>query len=260
MIQSREHTDRFLADLPFFKGLENNDLSTFLNAANVRDFTKKQALFLQGAAADRFFVILNGWVKLYRNTIEGEEAVVALFTRGDVFGEAAIFGGAEYPFSAEAVEETRLIELPASLLKERAKANPAIMERVMRSMSREMHKLELENEHMSLMSTPQRVGCLLLQLSSGMIGKGGTFTFPYDKALAAQRLGMKPETFSRALIQLKPLGVTVSGPEIRIESFHCLAEYVCGHCSAELEDCKGAERKQCSKGTCQGKKTESGCA
>lgn len=259
MLQKSEHTERFLRDLPFFKGLENADIEAFLSAGKVRDYTKNQNLFLQGDKADRFFVILNGWIKLYRNTAEGEESIVALFTRGDVFGEAAIFGGADYPFSAEAVEEARLIELPAALLKERAKAAPALMERLMRSMSREMHKLELENEHMILMSAPQRVGCLLLQLSSGMIGKGGTFTFPYDKALAAQRLGMKAETFSRALSQLKPMGVTVKGPEIKIENFQCLAEYVCGHCSAGLEDCKGAERKLCGKEGCNGRNAGGCC-
>ena len=128
----------------------------------------------------------------------------------------------------------------------------------MKSMSREMHKLELENEHMILMSAPQRVGCLLLQLSSGMISQGGTFTFPYDKSLAAQRLGMTPETFSRALSKLKPVGVSVNGPEIRVESFHCLAEYSCGHCSAEQEDCKSAARKSCDESACPDKKAESG--
>lgn len=255
MLREEDHIARFMSSLPFFNGLAEADLNSFLDIASIRDYSKGKPLFHQGDRADRLFAVLSGWVKLFRHTAEGDEAVTALFTRGDVFGEAAVFDGGLYPFSAQAAEEARLIEIPASLVKERAKANPEIVTRVMNAMTREMYKLQMENEHMVVMSAPQRVGCLLLQLSSGMTGKGGTLTFPYDKALAAHRLGMKPETFSRALSQLKVAGVTSKGTEIHIESFQCLSGYVCGHCSAEREDCCGALRKFCNGAACSGKRT-----
>ena len=197
MAKTQDLIDPFLRGLTFFSGLPDGDMGAFGNALEIKNYPKGKHLFRQGDKADRLFVILQGWIKIYRGTVDGEEVIVALFTRGDIFGEAAIFDKADYPFSAEAAEDTRLIEIPAKVLQERARANPDIMARIMTSMSREMHKLQMENEHKVLMDAPQRVGCLLLQLSSGMIGTGGTFSFPYDKSLAAQRLGMKPETFSR---------------------------------------------------------------
>lgn len=250
--QTKDHTDQFLRGLTFFSGLPEGDMGAFRDASAIKDYPKGKHLFHQGDKAGRLFIILQGWVKLYRGTTEGEEAIVALFTRGDVFGEASIFDSADYPFSAEAVEDARLIEIPAEILKERAKSNVDITARIMASMASEMHKLQMENEHKVLMDAPQRVGCLLLQLASGMIGKGGTFSFPYDKSLAAQRLGMKPETFSRALSQLKSVGVTSKGPEITIDSFSCLSAYCCGHCTAQLEGCKGsrAEGASCLEKTC----------
>lgn len=235
-----ERTKSFLKTLPFFKGLAETDIAAFLHQAEMREYQKGQTLFLLGDPAARFFVIMAGWIKLYRSTLEGEESVLAIFTRGDVFGEAAIFDGATYPFSAEVAENTKLLEIPGNFLREQAKLNPDIINRIMASMSREMMKLQMENEHLSIMSAPQRVGCLMLQLSSGMMGKGGTFTFPYDKSLAASRLGMKPETFSRALSQLKPFGVTAKGSEIQIDSFECLIGYVCGHCSSQDGECHGS--------------------
>lgn len=245
MLNHDDHAGLFLRNLPFFKGLADRDLDAFFSAAAFRDYPRNKPLFHQGDKADRLFIVLSGWVQLFRITENGDEAVVALFTRGDIFGEAAIFGGAGYPFSARAAEDARMIEIPAALVREKAAANPDVIIRVMTAAAQEMHKLQMENEHMALMSAPQRVGCLLLQLSSGMLGKGGTFSFPYDKSLAAARLGMKAETFSRALAQLKTAGVTSKGPEIHIENFHRLAEYCCGNCSAENEDCRGAARKVC---------------
>jgi CRP-like cAMP-binding protein len=229
----------FMKKLTFFSGLPEADMKAFLDAANVHDCKKGETLFHQGDAAESFFVIISGWVKLHRTTPEGDEALVSIFTRGDVFAEAALFGGGAYPLSAQAIEETRVLSIPGKVLKDRAKKNPDIVARMLASLSREMQKVQRQNEQMAIMSAPQRVSCLLLQLSKDMIGNGGTFTFPYDKSLAAARLGMKPETFSRALAQLGPYGVTTKGTEISIESFAKLTEYSCGHCSAIPGECKG---------------------
>lgn len=239
-----ERTALFLQSLPFFKGLAKEDMRQFLDAAEIKDYSKGKNLFITGDPASRFFIIMDGWVKLYRSTMQGEESVLAIFTRGDVFGEAAIFEDGAYPFSAEIAESVTLLEIPAGFLRKAAAKNPDIMSRIMASMSGEIHKLQLENEHLAIMTAPQRVGCLLLQLSSGMMGKGGTFTFPYDKSLAAARLGMKPETFSRALSQLVPFGVHVKGSEIQMENFHCLIKYVCGHCSVQEGECRGSRSSE----------------
>lgn len=242
----------FFMNLPFFKGMEQSHLEKFSQEGHIRDYQKGYHLFSAGDDAKKFYIIINGWVKLYRSTLEGEEAVLAIFTRGDVFGEAAVFEDATYPFSAQIAEDTKIIEISSSFLKDIAKKDTDIVARIMASMSREMHKLQLENEHLSIMTAPQRVGCLILQLSSHMNGKGGTFTFPYDKSLAAARLGMKPETFSRSLSQLKPFGVSVTGSEMTISSFDCLMKYVCGHCSAQIGECRGAQNPMRQYG-CSGK-------
>ena len=250
MAQTKKKVEALLQGLPFFKGLPDSDFSTFLKAANIKDYDKNASLFLQGDLADRFFIVIDGWIKLYRNTAEGDEVVLALMTRGDVFGEAAIFSKAHYPFSADATEKAKIFEIPASILKDRAKNNTDITARVMNTMSHEIDHLQLEKEHMALMNASQRVGCLLLQLSSHMTGTGGTFCFPYDKSLAATRLGMKPETFSRALSQLKSKGVSVKGAEIRIENFLKLSAYCCVHCSAGPDECRCAKWKNFNEKTC----------
>lgn len=243
MIRADAQTKLFLRDLPFFAGLPEAVFNSLMNVATIRDYPKNKLLFFHGDRADRFFSVLSGWVKAFRNTEQGDESVAALFTHGDTFGEAAAFSNSGHPFSAQTIDETRLIEIPASLIRDKGGADPDIMRHVMHSMSREIRKLQIENEHMTIMSASQRVGCLLLQLSSGIKEHGGSFVFPYDKSLAAARLGMKAETFSRSLAQLKPMSVHSDGAETRIDSFRCLAEHCCRSCSAELADCKAAFRK-----------------
>ncbi|MDE1153168.1 MAG: Crp/Fnr family transcriptional regulator [Micavibrio sp.] len=231
----------FLAATPFFEGLAAADMTAFAGAARDVTYPKGSTLYVQGDADDRFFVVRIGWVKLFRITAEGEEAVTALYTTGDNFGGIA-GGAAVHQATAVAVEDTQLIEVPARLLAARAKESPAIAARITATLSREIHKLQMENEHLTVMNTAQRVGCLLLQLSSGMVGSGGTFSFPYDKSLAAARLGMSPETFSRALAQLKSAGVGVKGAAVTIDNFDGLAKHCCDHCSQQPGQCRGSQR------------------
>jgi CRP-like cAMP-binding protein len=244
------HAVNFLKSLPFFSGLPEKDVSALFQASRVQDIEKDEMVFLQGDRAQTFYVIMNGWIKLYRQTPDGEESILSLSTRTETFGDAVMFDGANYPYGAQAAEKAKLVAIPAAALKERSRENPDIVIRMMQSQSQHMNRLRLENEHLSLMSAPQRVGCLLLQLSTGMKGPSCTIHFPYDKSLAATRLGMKPETFSRALGQLKATGVAVKGGDITISDLSALAEYCCSQCSAEQTDCGHAKIKGCAPEDC----------
>ena len=243
-----------LAALRFFSGVPDAVRDALLSGGHEKRYAKGDLLFMQDTPADKLFIVIDGWVKIYRTTPQGEEAVLALLKTGDAFGEASIFGHSLYPVSATAAEDAAVFEIPGHLLRAQAKASHEVMARVMDSMSRDLRNLQMENEHLALMSAPQRVGCLLLQFSSGTAGAGGSFTLPYDKSLAAARLGMKPETFSRALQALKPVGVSVDGPRVTVASFGALVDYCCTHCSALPGECPGA-REGCDRAaTCPGKK------
>ncbi len=242
MTTLQPRTEQFLRSLLFFSGLPENDVRTFLDAGTIHSYSKNQHLYFHGDRAETLFIVLGGCVKTYSQTIEGEESVIALVTKGNMVGEAAIFDGAIYPFSACATEECEVFELNAALLKSHAKTNPELAVKIMSILADEVIDLQHGKEQMAIMSAPQRVGCMLLKLSSDMIGKGGTFTLPYDKSLAASNLGIKPETFSRALKELKDYGVSVKGSEVTIENFERLSEHSCVHCSSLGGTCRSDKR------------------
>jgi CRP-like cAMP-binding protein len=61
----------------------------------------------------------------------------------------------------------------------------------------------------------------LLSLSNSVNGTA-TITLPLDKSLIAARLGMQPETFSRALAKLKTVGVHSAGHDVVIKDLDAL--------------------------------------
>ncbi|PZO82862.1 MAG: hypothetical protein DI626_09630 [Micavibrio aeruginosavorus] len=235
----------FMKSIPFFSGLPAADEERLYQLSSIHDYTKGDHVFLRGDKAQSFYIVMGGWVKLYRDTHEGDEAVLGLMTRTDIFGDMAIFNGEIHPFSAQVVENAKIISIPADILKSSTYSNPEIMTRIMQSFAQQMNRLQLENEHLSVMSAPQRVGCLLLQLSGGTERQSQTIRLPYEKSLAASRLGMKPETFSRALGQLKDLGIKVNGDMVEVKNIHALAQFVCSDCSACDQDCKFSGMHQC---------------
>lgn len=196
---------------------------------------KGQVLLTSGGEASRFYIVLNGWVKLYRETLDGAQAVVDILTAGHMFGEVAVFEGDIYPYSAEAAETAQLVSLPLDALKAEMEGNPRLAMAMMRSMASGRKRQDEELEHRTLQNAPQRIGCFLLRLADQNAEGAVDIHLPYDKTLVASRLGMQPETFSRALAKLKKeTGLRVKGATISLDSLDQLVRYSCSACSNEF--------------------------
>ena len=63
-----------VARLPIFAGLDEARMRRLLDHSAVRPFGRNAVLFLQEESATCFYVILDGWVRLYRQTSRGKKA------------------------------------------------------------------------------------------------------------------------------------------------------------------------------------------
>lgn len=77
----------------------------------MRAVAEGASLFLQDEGAERFFLLLDGWVKLYHLGEDGTEAIVSIVAAGETFAEAASFANAIYPVCASAVAPSRVLLL-----------------------------------------------------------------------------------------------------------------------------------------------------
>lgn len=193
-----------------------------------------------GDDADSLWLVLSGWVKLTRQTPDGKETVVGLCAEGDMFGEAALFSGANYPYTGEIVgAKAELAAIPASTLRAAIAKDASISSTIMAMMSERTSQAQLKLEQLTTMSAAQRLGCFLLHLCHTQSDGAKTIEIPLEKHILAAYLGMKPETLSRSQQQLKPLGIDVTGANITVHDIGKLRDFVCGSCS-ESGSC-GAE-------------------
>lgn len=214
---------------PLFAGLEPGALAQLLADAVVRRFPRNALLFVEGEPAGQFYVVLDGWVRLYRQTPDGRESVIALFARGESFAEAVMFLGGRFPVNAAVVEEARLLVIPAKSFRRALRNDNELCFKMMGSMALHLRRLVAQVEQLTVRSSSERVAQFLLKLARDG-AESAIVHLPYDKGLIAARLGMQPETFSRALAKLRSLGVETHGSRVTIRDTEALRR----HCVRDL--------------------------
>lgn len=208
---------------PLFDGMDPDDLNGLISAHAVVRLPRHKLLFSQGDPAKALFLILEGQIKLSRLSPQGGEAVVHVFSAGESFAEAAMLTGGRYPVDASAVEDSRLIAVSIDRLRDKVMLKPEIAFAMLGSMAQHLHLLVSQIEQLKLLTARQRIIRFLLDQAQANRG-AARIVLPHDKGLIANRLGMKPETFSRLMAQLADHGVEVDGAMVSIRDLARLAD------------------------------------
>lgn len=208
---------------PLFAGVSAEEINACLAQARVQTYSRRATLFRRGDAARHFFIVLDGWIKLFRDSPDGGQTVIGVFTRGQPFALTAALRLGSYPANAEVVEHSRLLAMPADVFAERARANAALAMNINAAMGDLMQSFVAQVERLITRSAKERV---IEFLASQCKAKEGAVRLhlPHDKALIAARLGMEPETFSRCLAKLRSLGVESEGSVIHITDIKVLRD------------------------------------
>lgn len=209
---------------PLLSGLDETDLAAVLAGATVRSFPSETWLFGAGDAARRMFVVVEGAVRLFVLKADGEESIIEVVGADDSFGEAAIFAPATFPVNAAAMAGTRLVGILATSVLRALQAKPTIGLRMLASLDRWELRLMTELRRLKALSPAQRLAWYLLGLTNATHGPV-TVTLPFRKSVIASRIGMTPESFSRALVRLRRLDITSRGQIVVIGDIGVLRDF-----------------------------------
>ncbi len=157
--------------------------------------------------------------------------MVAIFSAGETFAEVAMFLGGRYPAGCEAVSAARILKIDAANLRRVVLAEPQLAFDMLAAASMRLRELVDEIEQLKAKSAPQRIADFFVKQAGSASASTSGFVriaLPYEKLLIAARLGMKPESFSRALNRLAKLGVTVERDSVTIADLDRLAAFAEG--------------------------------
>lgn len=176
--------------------------------------------------ADHAWLIVEGHVRLLRQTRDGRTLAVELLGPGEIVGEMAILTGEPIPEEAEAIDDALLAKVPVTLLRgicrENGQAGLHFAERVGRRRAR----IEARFAEFAFTKVPTRIARLLAQLAE-RFGEGEVDSPRLRLRLTHQEIGefagCSRESATRAIDDLIDRGaIHYEDGKIRITSLPLL--------------------------------------
>jgi len=215
-----------LRESPFGRALGQDLIARLLAVGSVRDFPKGHIFFNQGEKVGHVVIMLQGRVSLTASRSDGEQAVVDIISEGEVFPLAAVVLGQPAPVGAEALTNGRAVWVEDGVLQQMLKDVPAFKTAIMSQLGRQYHDMVLQNKALKLQNTNQRLAHFLL-MHTDMDDGAVEVRLLDERRMLARRLGMTPESLSRAIAQLVGCGVEFSQQRVLIRDVDRLRQF-CG--------------------------------
>lgn len=217
-----------LSQTPLFNGLSPENLEK-LNRIIVDKLHKKgSVIFNEGDAADGFYVVAEGKVKIYKLSLDGKEHILHIYGPGNPFGEVPMFSGMRFPANAQALVKSRVLYFPRPAFVQLISENPSLSLNMLAVLSRRLREFTVQIENLSLKEVPGRLASYLIYLGREQ-GNPEQVTLNVSKGQLASLLGTIPETLSRIFARMSAQDIIdVKGSEIKIlnsEGLADLAEY-----------------------------------
>ena len=201
---------RYLATLPLFSNMRDEELQRLATGCQLRRVERGKVIFRTGDPCHEFHVNVLGQVKLFVISPTGTEKVVELVGPGDSFAEAVMFMGVPYVLSAQTLTDSLILSIEKDVVLREIGASPEFALRMLAGLSRRLHGLIKDVEAYALHSGVQRVIGYLLgdrMTESDAASEAITVSLPVSKAAIASRLSLTPEYFSRVLNELETAGL-----------------------------------------------------
>lgn len=202
-----------LNGIPPFSRLSADQIREALDLATPQRWDEGKDVFRAGDEADRFYLLLDGTIRVVRTTADGEQVVPLHIPPGQLFGIAPAFNLQSFPATAVAAEECLTLCWPNRLWRPFVERYDGFATETWRAIGERMQQLHVRIEELATRAVEQRVACALLQIvnqSGRKVEDGIEIPFPITRATIAEMTGTTLHTVSRLLSAWEKDGIVSS--------------------------------------------------
>lgn len=163
---------------------------------------KNDNIFSQGKSIRNLYYILEGKIKLVRNTVEGEEIIMHVAYSGELLAEASLFSD-QYHCSAVADSESVVLSYNKAELMSHLEEYPATMKYLLKIFAQQVKDLRVISEIKNIHSAKERI---LAYLKNEM-RDSKRINLSISLKDTAYKIGLAHETFYRELKKLEQAGM-----------------------------------------------------
>jgi CRP/FNR family transcriptional regulator, nitrogen oxide reductase regulator len=191
-----------IADMDPFVGLSGHELDVILQDTHSFRVAKEDAIFEQGDDASRFFLLLDGIVRVVQTSKGGNQVVARFINAGSIIGIAPAIGRTTYPATALAAVDCVVLAWPTENWPDLSTRFPIFAANTYKTIGARLEETQRKVMELSAIQVEKRVASALLGLVK-QTGKktddGILIDFPISRKNIAEMTGTTLHTVSRLL-------------------------------------------------------------
>lgn len=150
---------------PLFHGMDADELTRIALTMTRRRYRRDEVIFHEGDPGDSLHVVVEGQVKITRESAEGGEAIVALLSPGESFGELVLLDGAPRSATATAMEATETMVMPRSTFLELVEGGSPFRSRLLTGLASRVRRLTNQLAEVHFLDLAGRLALQLTRLA-----------------------------------------------------------------------------------------------
>ncbi|AAK76828.1 Crp/Fnr family transcriptional regulator (plasmid) [Clostridium acetobutylicum] len=128
-------------------------------------FKDNQIIYRQGEIAKNFYYLKEGRVQVFVNSTDGLEKILAIYKKGEIFGEASFFDGFPRMSSAKTFSDSEIININKSDIMLYFQKEPLLALNFIELLSKKVRMLSNEIDSISFLPAEKRIAQYLLNVS-----------------------------------------------------------------------------------------------
>ncbi|KUF10326.1 Crp/Fnr family transcriptional regulator [Pseudoponticoccus marisrubri] len=194
--------ESLLTGLPPFSRLGRAQIREILYQAAVRRYDAETAIFREGHEADRFFLLLDGYLRVIRTTPGGDQIIVLHISPGQLFGIAPALQRETYPATAMTAAESIVLSWPVRLWPVFTERYDGFASESYRTLGARLGQIQQTLTELATQAVERRVAAAVLRMvnqSGRKTDRGIEIAFPVTRQNISDMTGTTLHTVSRLL-------------------------------------------------------------
>ncbi len=206
--------ESLLRDLPPFSLLDDVQIREILDLARSRRYDAGATIFEEGDEAERFYLLLDGYMRVVRITPEGEHVIALHIPAGQLFGIAKALGRDTYPATSVTAADSVALSWPMRHWDDFVAKYEGFAAQTYKTVGNRVGEMNNRIVEMATRQVEQRIACAMLRLinqTGRKVENGIEIDFPITRQDLSEMTGSTLHTVSRLLSGWEKQGIVESG-------------------------------------------------
>jgi CRP-like cAMP-binding protein len=195
---------------PLLARIDKNDLAELVRGAERRSYPAGQLLFVRGDPGDGVYAIVDGRVRVFLESPDGGEVLVAMRGTGDVIGELSLLDGHRRSASATAADNVIALWISRAHFRDWLMEHPAAALVMLREITQRLRDTTDQVAEIALLDIQTRLARRLWQVFKEAARDGTPSTgsrVRVNQSELATVVGVTRESVNKHMRKLKDRGV-----------------------------------------------------